>query len=309
MRSKVTVFGSSVVDLTARAPHLPAPGETVKGSMFLQGPGGKGFNQAVAAKKAGGDVTMIAKLGRDLLAQTPLAMMDEIGLSKEHLFFHDSLATGVSLITVDEKTSQNAIVIVPGACASVTREDLAKIEPQLRASAYVLLQLEVNQDANEALAQLCKDAGVRVVINTAPYLPVSDAFLRGAYLVTPNEVEAEALTGVAITDLPSANAAARVLLDRGVENVIITLGSRGVYVCAAGRAEILPALRVKAADTTGAGDAFNGALLTALSEGKDLWEAARFANAAAALSVQRFGAAQSMPSRSEIDALLTTIAR
>lgn len=305
MREKITVFGSCAVDLMSRAPHLPVPGETVKGSRFVQGPGGKGFNQAIAAHKAGGDVTMITKLGRDALSQVPLGVMDSLGMPKDFLFYDDEASTGVALIMVDENSSQNQIVIVPGACCTINDEDIAKAASQIRASRYVLLQLEINQDANEKAARLAKESGCRVVINTAPYQPVSGDFLQGAYLVTPNEVEARELTGVEVTDLQSADRAAQVLFDRGVENVLITLGSRGVYLNTGGRSEILPAYRVDAVDTTGAGDAFNGGLLAALAEGMDLHQAARFANALAALSVQRVGAAASMPTRAEIDGFLS----
>lgn len=305
MREKITVFGSCAVDLMSRAPHLPVPGETVKGSRFVQGPGGKGFNQAIAAHKAGGDVTMITKLGRDALSQVPLGVMDSLGMPKNFLFYDDEASTGVALIMVDENSSQNQIVIVPGACCTINDEDIAKAASQIRASRYVLLQLEINQDANEKAARLAKESGCRVVINTAPCQPVSDEFLQGAYLVTPNEVEARELTGIEVTDLQSADRAAQVLFDRGVENVLITLGSRGVYLNTGGRSEILPAYRVDAVDTTGAGDAFNGGLLAALAEGMDLHQAARFANALAALSVQRVGAAASMPTRAEIDDFLS----
>lgn len=304
MKQKVTVFGSFVVDLMGRTPHLPVPGETVKGSLFKQGAGGKGFNQGIAAHKAGGDVAMITKLGRDSMADVALNAMDDVKLSKDFLFYNDDVATGIALIMVDENTSQNEIVIVPGACATITDEDIAGVAETIKSSAYILLQLEVNQDANEKVAQLAKENGVKVIINTAPYQPVSDDFLKGAYLVTPNEVEAEELTGVAVTDLESADRAAQVFFDKGVENVLITLGSRGVYINTEGKSEIVPAYRVKALDTTGAGDAFNGGLLTALAEGKSLAEAARFANALAALSVQRLGTTPAMPWREEIDAFL-----
>ena len=303
---KVTVFGSFVVDLMARAPHLPVPGETVRGSLFRQGAGGKGFNQGVAARKAGADVAMITKLGRDSLAQVALQVMDEIGLSKEHLFYHEDIPTGTALIFVDENSSQNEIIIVPGACSTITEEDIASVEQTIKDSAYLLLQLEVNQDANERVAKLAKAHGVRVILNTAPYQPMSDEFLKGAYLVTPNEVEAEEMTGIAIRDLESADRAAQILLDKGVENVLITLGGRGVYLRTAEGSEIIPAYRVAALDTTGAGDAFNGGLLAALSEGKSLKEACRFANALAALSVQRLGTTASMPWREEIDAFLAS---
>ena len=168
MKQKVTVFGSAVVDLMARTPHLPAPGETVRGSVFRQSSGGKGLNQAVAAGKAGGDVTMVMKLGRDSLAEVPLAAMREAGLPTDYVFYHDTASTGVSLISVDEGTSQNEIVIVPGACATFTAQDVAAAAARICDSAYLLLQLEINQDANEAVARLAKEHGVRVILNTAP---------------------------------------------------------------------------------------------------------------------------------------------
>lgn len=304
MAQKVTVFGSFVVDLMARAPRLPVPGETVLGSFFKQGAGGKGFNQGIAAHKSGGDVTMITKLGRDSLAGVATDAMDSVGLSKDHLFYSETEPTGVALISVDENTSQNEIIIVPGACATISDEDIASVADRIKESAYLLLQLEVNQDANEKVAAMAKAAGVKVIVNTAPYSPVTDEFLSGCYLVTPNEVEAEELTGICVSDLESADKAAKVFKDKGVQNVVITLGSRGVYVNEDGKSEIVPAYKVNAIDTTGAGDAFNGGLLTALSEGKTISEAARFANALAAISVQRIGTTPAMPTRAEIDKFL-----
>lgn len=304
MAQKVTVFGSFVVDLMARAPRLPVPGETVLGSFFKQGAGGKGFNQGIAAHKSGGDVTMITKLGRDSLAAVATDAMDSVGLSKDHLFYSETEPTGVALISVDENTSQNEIIIVPGACATISDEDIASVAERIKESAYLLLQLEVNQDANEKVAAMAKAAGVKVIVNTAPYSPVTDEFLSGCYLVTPNEVEAEELTGICVSNLESADKAAKVFKDKGVQNVVITLGSRGVYVNEDGKSEIVPAYKVNAIDTTGAGDAFNGGLLTALSEGKTIGEAARFANALAAISVQRIGTTPSMPTRAEIDKFL-----
>lgn len=304
MAQKVTVFGSFVVDLMARAPRLPVPGETVLGSFFKQGAGGKGFNQGIAAHKSGGDVTMITKLGRDSLAAVATDAMDSVGLSKDHLFYSETEPTGVALISVDENTSQNEIIIVPGACATISDEDIASVAERIKESAYLLLQLEVNQDANEKVAAMAKAAGVKVIVNTAPYSPVTDEFLSGCYLVTPNEVEAEELTGICVSDLESADKAAKVFKDKGVQNVVITLGSRGVYVNEDGKSEIVPAYKVNAIDTTGAGDAFNGGLLTALSEGKTIGEAAHFANALAAISVQRIGTTPSMPMRAEIDKFL-----
>ncbi len=304
MKEKITVFGSFNVDLMGRAPHLPVPGETVKGGLFRQGPGGKGFNQAVAAHKAGADVAVIAKLGRDPLAQIALQTMDELSISKEHLLFDETQPTGTALIMVDDRTAENMIMIEPGANDTISDADLAGVADAIKSSAYLLLQLEINQDANEKAAALAKKNGVRVIINTAPYQPISDTFLNGAYLVTPNEVEAEELTGIAIKDLASADRAAAVFFSKGVQNVIITLGSRGVYLNDGKSSQIVPAYRVDAIDTTGAGDAFNGGLIAALAEGKSLPQAVGFANALAALSVQRLGTTTSMPTREEIDRFL-----
>lgn len=304
--SKVVVFGSFVVDLMARSPHLPVPGETVKGSVFKMGPGGKGFNQCVAAHKAGSDVVMITKLGKDSFADVALNTMDELGMTKESLFYSDDVETGIALILVDENTSQNEIIIVPGACNTITPEEVAKIENVIKESEYVLLQLEVNQDANELVADMANRYGCKVIVNTAPYAKISDEFLSKAYMVTPNEVEAEELTGVHVDGLESAHEAAEYFYKKGVQKVIITLGSRGVFVSSDGREEIVPAFKVDAVDTTGAGDAFNGGLLAALSEGKDIWEAVRFANGLAALSVQKMGTTPSMPKLEEIKKFLET---
>lgn len=302
--SKVVVFGSFVVDLMARSPHLPVPGETVKGSMFKMGPGGKGFNQCVAAHKGGADVVMVTKLGRDSFADVALNAMDELGMDKDSLYYSDDVETGIALILVDENTSQNEIIIVPGACNTITAEEVSRIETLIKDSEYVLLQLEVNQDANEMVVDMANRYGCKVIVNTAPYAKISDEFLSKTYMVTPNEVEAEELTGVHVDSLESAHEAAEYFYKKGVEKVIITLGSRGVFVSSDGKEEIVPAFKVDAVDTTGAGDAFNGGLLAALSKGQDIWEAVRFANGLAALSVQKMGTTPSMPTLEEIEAFL-----
>ena len=243
MSSKVTVFGSFVVDLMARTPHLPVPAETVKGSLFKMGAGGKGFNQCVAAHKAGADVTMVTKMGRDSFANVALDVMDELGMPKDHIFFNEQDATGIALILVDEGTSQNEIVIVPGACATITKEDTDSIEGLIQESEYILLQLEVNQDANERVIDCAYKNGTKVILNTAPYSPVSDECLSKVYMVTPNEVEAEEMTGVKVDSLEAAKKAAEVFRSKGVQKVVITLGSRGVFISADGREEIVPCFR------------------------------------------------------------------
>lgn len=302
--SKVVVFGSFVVDLMARCPHLPVPGETVKGTLFKMGAGGKGFNQGVAAHKAGADVTVITKLGKDSFADVAVNMMDQLGMNKDYLFYSDDVETGIAEILVDENTSQNKIVIVPGACNTITSEEVEGIEKVIKEAEYILLQLEVNQDANDMVADMANRYGCKVIVNTAPYSPLSDEFLSKVYMVTPNEIEAKEITGIHVCDLETAKKSAKYFYDKGVKHVIITLGSKGVFVSSDGREEIVPAFKVNALDTTGAGDAFNGGLLTALAEGKSIWEAVKFSHALAAISVQRIGTTPSMPTREEIDAFL-----
>jgi len=304
MGSKVAVFGSFFVDLMARTPHFPIAGETVKGNMFKMGPGGKGFNQCVAAHKAGANVTMITKMGKDDFANVALNIMKELNMPQDYIFTTDTTSTGIALILVNEETGQNEIVTVPGACNQISEEDTKQVEDFIKTCDYVLLQLEVNQDANERIMEIATKNNVKVIVNTAPYSKVTDDFLSKTYMVTPNEVEAEQLTGIEVKDLESAKTCAKVFKDKGVEVVVITLGSRGVFISCDGREEIIPAYKVNAIDTTGAGDAFNGGLLAALSKGNDIWEAARFANGLAALSVQKMGATLSMPSLQEIEDFL-----
>ena len=220
---KVAVFGSFVVDLMARSPHLPVPGETVKGSMFKMGPGGKGFNQCVAAHKAGADVVMMTKVGTDSFANVMLDTMDEFKMPKDNIFVSEETETGIALILVDENTSQNEIIIVPGACNTITAEEVASVESIIKECEYVLLQLEVNQDANEMLVDMANKYGCKVIMNTAPYAPMTDEFLSKCYMVTPNEVEAEEVTGVSVKDLESAKKAAAYFREKGVTDVVITL--------------------------------------------------------------------------------------
>ena len=305
MGKKVTVFGSFVVDLMGRTPHLPAPGETVKGTVFKMGPGGKGFNQGVAAHKAGADVTVVTKLGRDAFGDVALTTMMELKMDTGKLLFSDTVETGAALIMVDEKTSQNEIVVILGACNTVTDEEVDSLKEVIRGSQYLLTQLETNVSAVERIVDLAFKEGAKVILNPAPVQPIRDELLGKIDLITPNEVEAKILTGIDIDSKEAADQAADYFFARGVKRVLITLGSRGVYVNTGDRKGIIPAYEVEAVDTTGAGDAFNGGLLTALAEGKDLWEAARFANGLAALSVQRMGTALSMPVRGEVDAFLT----
>ncbi|MDD3137924.1 MAG: ribokinase [Lachnospiraceae bacterium] len=304
MRKKITVFGSFVVDLMGRTPHLPVAGETVKGSMFKMGPGGKGFNQGVAAHKAGAEVTMVTKLGTDLFAEVALDAMKELQMDTSHVFITEETETGCALILVDENTSQNEILVILGSCNTITDAEVDSLSIVIEKSEYLLTQLETNVSSVERIVDMAYKKQVKVILNTAPVQPISDEILSKVYLITPNEVEAEILTGICVDSKEQADKAADWFFEKGVKNVLITLGGRGVYIATPKKRGMVSAYRVDAIDTTGAGDAFNGGLVTALAEGKDIWEAADFANGLAAIAVQRIGTTPAMPTREEIDAFL-----
>ena len=303
---KILVFGSYVVDLASRAPHLPAPGETVRGSVFRMGPGGKGYNQAIAAGMAGGDVDVVVKIGRDSFAELAVRQLEKSGMSAEHLIYSDQEPTGTALILIDENTAQNSIIIVPGACGTVTPQEVLALEPLVCRAQYVLTQLETNLDATQAVIDMAHKCGAKNILNPAPAMQVSDELLAQVDIVTPNELEAEAITGIGIDGPEAAGRAAQYFFERGVGSVVITLGSRGAYAATPARACMIEPFQVEAVDTTGAGDAFNGGLAVALSEGKELFEACRFASAVAALCVTKMGTAPAMPARADVEAFLKT---
>lgn len=306
MSKKAVVFGSFVVDLMSRGPHLPSQGETVKGTSFTMGPGGKGFNQCVAAHKAGADVIMMTKLGNDEFSKVCLNIMDSLKMDKKHVIITDESSTGAAIIMVDENTAENQILVVPGACEKITDEEVESLKDTLEDAEYVLTQLETNISAVEKLVEISKEANAKVILNTAPIQKIDEDMLKDIYIVTPNEVEAQSLTGVKVTDINSADEASKWFMDRGVKKVIITLGRNGVYVNDGEKSDIIPAFTVEAIDTTGAGDAFNGGLLAGLSHGMDIWEASKFGNAVGALSVQKVGTTVSMPTREEIDEFINS---
>lgn len=304
MKKKIVVFGSFVVDLMGRGPHLPVPGETVKSGFFKMGPGGKGFNQGVAAHKSGGDVTMITKLGRDTFADIALGTMRELGMDASKVIRTGEHSTGVALIEVDENSGQNAIMVIPSACDHITDEEVRALRDVIGGADILLTQLETNMSSIKGVIDMAHAAGKTVILNTAPVQPVEDALLEKVTIVTPNEVEASILTGTKVVDAESAAKAAAWFFQRGVKKVVITMGGRGAFVSDGARSEMTPAFQVDAIDTTGAGDAYNGGFVTALSEGSDIFAAARFAAATAALSVQKMGTTPAMPARAEIEAFL-----
>lgn len=296
----ILVVGSSNTDMVIKTSHLPKPGETVLGGNFFMNPGGKGANQAVAIARLGGRVSFICKTGSDIFGHQSQQLFEEEGIDTSYLFSDAKHASGVALITVDEQ-AENCIAVASGANAHLSPSDLASAKERIESSSIVLMQLEIPIETVEYVAEVAFACGKKVILNPAPSQPLSPHLLRHLYLITPNETEAEMITGRKITDDASAVEVAGRIREMGVENVILTLGARGALVHTAQLTEWVPAYKVKAVDTTAAGDIFNGALTVALIEGQNLVEAARFACKASAISVTREGAQSSAPYRNEVD--------
>ena len=305
MKPRILVVGSSNTDMIIKMERIPRPGETIIGGEFTSAAGGKGANQAVGAARAGGAVTLVARIGQDMFGDKAVAGFIADGINVDYIVCDRTSPSGVALIFVGQN-GENSIAVASGANAKLTPADVQKAKGAFRGVSVLLLQLETPLDTVQAAAELAAAADARVILNPAPARPLPDKLLRRLYLLTPNESEAELLTGVAVDNVDGAAKAADALLARGVQNVIITMGARGAWVAGEGIRQVIPAFKVKAVDTTAAGDVFNGALALALAEGKPLLEAARFASAAAAISVTRMGAQTSAPTRKEIERLLAT---
>lgn len=298
---EILVIGSSNTDMVIKTKKMPAPGETVLGGPFLLNPGGKGANQAVAATRLGGKVTFVTKRGNDLFGNQTVGLLMREGIDTENIIKDPELPSGVALITVDGK-GENSIVVAPGANSNLQPEDLPPLLFDCGRYEILLLQLEIPMITVEYSAVKASECGMKVILNPAPApsQPLSDKLLENIWLLTPNEHEAEAITGLAILDEESADAAASAIIKKGAKNVIITFGAKGAYVRSDGYTGMVHGFRVKAVDTTAAGDVFNGALAVALAEGQPLEQAVKFANKAASISVTRMGAQASAPFRNEI---------
>lgn len=301
MGEKVVVLGSFVTDLTSRSDRLPIPGETVLGSSFQMGPGGKGSNQAVAAHRAGADVTMITKIGRDVFGREALKFYKKEGMDTAYVLEDEDYATGCALINVDSQTAQNQIVVVIGACDHITQEDLMSCREQIEGAGILLLQHEINSDAQYEAVRMAHRAGVKIILNPAPAAEIPADIIEKIDIITPNETEVQALTGICVKTEEDARKAAEILFQKGVKQVVITMGSMGAFAADQDKSEWIPRLSVDAVDTTGAGDAFNGGFVTAISEGRDLFTALRYGNVTGALSVTKPGSSPAMPMRSEIE--------
>lgn len=297
---KIAVIGSSNTDMVVKTARLPLPGETVIGGEFIMTPGGKGANQAVAAARLNGNVTLVAKIGDDIFGQQTKKLFQSENLNTEFIFSAPASPSGIALITVDDH-AENCIVVAPGANSLLDREDINMALPAILNAEFILMQLEIPLDTVMYATDLAFKAGKKVILNPAPAQFLPPELLQKIYMVTPNETEAELLTGIKVTDDATAEIAARKLLDNGIKVAVVTLGSRGALLVTDDLCESIPGFRVNAVDTTAAGDCFNGALTVALSEGADLREAVIFASKAASISVTRMGAQSSAPYRNEIE--------
>ncbi len=299
----VVVVGSSNTDMILRVARVPRPGETLLGGEFSTAPGGKGANQAVAAARAGGRVAFVARLGRDLLGDAALAGFQKEGMGLSHVYRDAAQPSGVALIFVGSD-GENSIGVAGGANQQLSVRDIGRARGLISKARVLLLQLETPLETVQAAARIGREAGVEVILNPAPACSLPDALLRDISMLTPNETEATLLSGQTVNDPASAARAAQVLLRRGVRRVIVTLGAKGALLATSEGTQLIPGFKVKAVDTTAAGDVFNGALAVRLAEGRALVDAVRFAHAAAALSVTLHGAQPSIPARAKIEAML-----
>ncbi|ELY2671229.1 ribokinase [Cronobacter sakazakii] len=300
---QLVVLGSINADHILNLEAFPAPGETVTGSQYQVAFGGKGANQAVAAGRSGADIAFIACVGEDDIGERIRQQLSRDNIDVAPVSAVAGESTGVALIFVNGE-GENVIGIHAGANAALTPERVNEQREKIANARALLMQLESPVESVIAAARIAHENQTTVILNPAPARALSDELLALVDIITPNETEAEKLTGVKVVDDDSAAQAAAVLHQKGIETVIITLGSRGVWLSVNGEGQRVPGFRVKAVDTIAAGDTFNGALMTALLEGTPMLEAIRFAHAAAAIAVTRPGAQPSVPWRDEIDAFL-----
>ena len=301
-KKPIVVVGSSNTDMIIKLARIPRPGETILGGEFVTAAGGKGANQAVAAARAGGRVSFIARVGQDVFGDQAVAGFGKDRIDVEHVVRDKAAPSGVALIFV-ARDGENSIAVASGANGRLSPADVKKARKLIASAAVLVMQLETPLATVQAAAETAAKAGVSVILNPAPAQPLPDELLRLVSILTPNETEAELLTGIKVDDEVSAGQTADRLLARGVQTVIITLGQRGAFVATEGLRKLIRGFQMQAVDTTAAGDVFNGALAVALAEGQTLEQSVRFANAAAAISVTRLGAQPSAPKRKEIDQL------
>lgn len=300
MKNKIVVVGSSNTDMVLKTSRFPKPGETILGGNFFVFQGGKGANQAVAAARLGGDVSFICKLGNDAFGNGAIEHYNNQGIDVSGILTDDVAPTGVAVILVNEQ-GENSIVVASGANALLSVEDLKNAEEALAETNWILTQLETPLITIEYLAAYARKYHKNLILNPAPAAVLPPVVYNGLFLITPNESETELLTGIAVNDEDSARQASTIFKSKGVQNVIITMGSRGSFVDCENYNGMVESFKVKAIDTTAAGDIFNGALIVALSENQTWKEAVLFASKAAAVSVTKMGAQSSAPTKKEIE--------
>jgi ribokinase len=308
--AKIVVVGSFNMDLTSYMDRLPRPGETVHGNRFVTGPGGKGSNQAVAAARLGAQVTFVGRVGKDMFGDTAIEMWQREGINTRFVVRDPTLATGVAPIFVEERSAENAIVVVLGANTVLSPADIDAAESEIASADVVLTQLEIPMEAVQRALQLGKRHNVKTILNPAPSAPLPPAVIEAVDYLTPNEIELNMLGGAdesgSLTAYLTVEKKARRLLVSDAQTLVVTLGGQGAQWVTRNGTELLPAFQVKAVDTTGAGDAFSGGLAVGLAEGKPLADAVRLAHATAALSVMKPGTAMSMPTRDEVESFLAS---
>lgn len=297
---KIIVVGSSNTDMVVKTARFPEPGETILGGEFFMFPGGKGANQAVAAARAGGEVSFICAVGDDVFGQNALEGYREEGINVDSAKIIKDAASGVALITVNVE-GENEIVVASGTNAKLSPIYVSEVMDDLDNNGIFLTQLETPIETIEYLARYSKLTDQPLIINPAPAQELPDTVLDGLFLITPNETEAKLLTGISVENSISMEEAAEVFLDMGVQNVIITLGSRGAFFMNQEERFSVPSRQVQAEDTTAAGDVFNGVLTVCISQDMGWHESIAYANRAAALSVTKMGAQGSAPYKEEID--------
>ncbi len=297
--SNIIVVGSSNTDMVIKTSRLPQPGETILGGNFFMNAGGKGANQAVAAARLGGHVTFFARLGNDIFGEEAKALFRKENIETSFILTDEKYPSGIALITVDDK-GENCIVVAPGANNEIKPSHLQKHLQFIKKASIILLQLEIPIETVHYAASVARDSRIKLILNPAPASALSDELLGCINIITPNQKEAEMLTGIKVTDQHSGEEAAKDLHQKGVETVIITMGSRGALLFHEHAFTLVQAPRVKAIDTTAAGDVFNGALAVAISEEVPMLQAVEFACRAAAISVTRLGAQASAPDRQEL---------
>jgi ribokinase len=292
--SKIIVIGSSNTDMVIQTSRIPRPGETILGGSFFMNPGGKGANQAVASARLGGGTHFVAKVGNDVFGQIAKTQFEQEGIDSTFVFTDPHHASGVALINVDS-SGENSITVASGANGELNQQDIDAALGLFNQGDFLLIQLEISLSTVVYSIQKAKEKGVKVILNPAPAAEIPQDLYPYIFAITPNETEAELLTGVQVTDLATAQKAAELFLDKGVHHVIITLGARGAYYQSTDDSFLVETEKVQAVDSTAAGDCFNGALAVALSNQKPWKEAIHFACRAATLSVTKPGAQASMP--------------